>query len=150
MEPIVSTEGISTKQLIIGGGVLVVVIGISIFFMGSTGLSGQRDQITANVESIRAAQQEYFSKHKEYIGATWAPRDWVEVNPEFVDWTPSEGFRELRWSPDSNTAAAAYRVSVHKSGFTVEARSDLDGDGHQANITATESEPATIKDTEIY
>lgn len=146
-----NTEGISTKQLIMGGVVLTMVVGISFLFMGTGGVTGQHAQVTANVESIRAAQQEYFSKHNEFIGATWAPRSRFDVSSEFVDWTPSEGFRELRWAPGSNTAAAAYRVSLTTSGFIVEAISDLDGDGVVAITKATESTPAeTITDAEIY
>ena len=142
-------EGIGTKEVLIGAGILVVIAVITIPLVGYTQKKNRRAECESLVESIRTLQIEHGKAFpgKGYISAGWSPRDPTRLDAESVEWKGSAGFDELGWNPSKEGyewVRGTYRVAATKTGFTVYGKCDADGDGVPAEFEASLQSPTKM------
>ena len=149
-------DGIGRNQILIGAGVLVALVVISVPLVRSMNRSGARAEVGVLVESIRQAelvQGESFQA-EGYISAGWAPRQPTALSADTVQWQGNQGFTSLGWSPVKEGyewVRGTYKVAATRDGFTVTGKCDIDGDGVPAVWEATQDSPATqITDPSVY
>lgn len=149
-------EAIGTREILIGVGVAVVLLVVTIPLLGYVSDQSKRSEAQLLVESIRAAElaQGRSFPLEGFISADWAPRAPTDLDGGAVPWEPSEGFTRLGWSPEAegyDKVRCTYRVAASREDFTVTGRCDLDGDGRQAVFEASKDKPATqITEPGVY
>lgn len=101
----------------------------------------KREDIVNKLKMIVQAQISYEDSYGEYVSCKPYPEK-PSVDLQAWDVEKSGGFRNILMDPPES-ARASYSVTTSKSGFTVKAISDLDGDGVYATYIATKDEAPT-------
>ncbi|MEZ4319451.1 MAG: hypothetical protein R3F61_18190 [Myxococcota bacterium] len=142
---------IGRTQILIGAGVLLVLLLITIPLFGSVNKKSLRAEVPTNVEAIRQAEIEYHSAFESYVSAEAAPRDALQVDSKSIPWEPSAGFRKIGWAPEQAEVRGSYAVNAKVDGFTVTGVCDVDDDQNQARFQANLLEEAhSVTDASVF
>jgi hypothetical protein len=130
------------NEILIGLAVLVVgaLLGVPAVVWKSR--SSRVQEVEDTVERIRRAEIDHHGQHGVYVAASAAPRAPEDVDPKAIPWTPTDGFRQLRFGPDRAELIGSYRVEATDSDFRVVGTCDADGDGNRAIFEATRDRAA--------
>jgi type IV pilus assembly protein PilA len=113
-------------------------------------LRAKRAEIAPNMNGIQATELAYHAAFDRFVEAPDLPGT---VQKEPVPWPqPAAGFDSLGWRPDG-MVRGSYEVELQRGGqdFLVRGRSDIDGDGVEAQWTATATVNAVPwSDVDIY
>lgn len=144
---------IGRKELLIGGGVVLVLALATIPFMTGPSTEGLRNEVPQYVNALRDKElQLHKALGEDFRAAAWAPRDPAKLSGEPVAWEGNRDFVKIGWEPaDTAKVYGTYTVTVADGGFIVKGSCDLDGDGRRATWVATQDEPAKrTSDPDVY
>lgn len=136
-------KGFSIVELAIVLTIMGVIAAIAIPAYRDAQARSKRAEVPANVEGIKVAQSAHHQGAETYVACDRAPR--TVPDKTAVDWVPTDGFTEIGWSP-TGAVRGVYEVEYTDGDedFLVRGYSDTDGDGNQAEYTATLTQAATI------
>lgn len=114
---------------------VVAIIGtlstVAIPLIARTQLKAKAAESRVNLNAIRNAEEAYFADAGAYVSAL--PVTPAAIGPVKVAWglspSDSHGFNDLGFRPDGPVHFQYGVTTDGDSAFTIEARSDLDGDG---------------------
>ena len=142
---------IDRTKLLIGAGILLVILVITVPLFGSMNKKSLRAEVPTNVEAIRLAEIEYHGAFESYVSAAAAPRDPLHVDSKAVPWEATAGFDKLSWAPEQSEVRGSYSVNAKTDGFTVTGVCDVDDDQSQARYSATKDEEAhALTDASVF
>jgi type IV pilus assembly protein PilA len=103
----------------------------------------KRAEVPSNVDGIKTAQIAYDAAFDTYVEIrSFKPSS--SVGKEQQDWRGGTRFDTLGWGPDGKVRGAYKVVSRGSMDFRVTGICDVDGDGSQAQFTATKSINTTM------
>jgi len=135
------SKGFSLVELMIVVAIIGILAAIAIPNFVSMQLKSKRSELPGNVDGIKTAELSYDAAFDGFISAAAAPAG--TPNKTAVAWTTNTDYTTLGWGPDGNVRGQ-YSVTATTTDFTVSGKSDVDGDGSQANYSATTSVNATL------
>jgi type II secretory pathway pseudopilin PulG len=130
------------NEILIGVAVLAVAALVVVPVLVSTSRTGRVREVEETVEAIRQAEIQHHELFGAFVSAQSAPRPPYAVDPQAVPWVPSEGFRQLSFSPARAEVIGSYQVQAEGQDFKVIGTCDADGDGTQARFEATRDQAA--------
>jgi hypothetical protein len=103
----------------------------------------KRAEIPSNVDGIKTAEIAYDAAFDTYVEiSTYKPSS--SVGKTQKDWRTGTRFDTLGWGPDGKVRGAYKVTSKGPTDFRVTGICDVDGDGSQAQFTATKSINTTM------
>ena len=131
MFPATGRNGFTLIELMLTVGIVGLMATLAIPTMMRFQLKAKASEVRVNLAAIREGQETYFAEYGVYVSAV--PVLPLAIGPVTEPWVLSEtdvhGFNEIGWVPEGKLY---YQYGARTNGelaYTLEARSDIDGDG---------------------
>jgi prepilin-type N-terminal cleavage/methylation domain-containing protein len=123
--------GFTLIELALVVAIIGALTSVAIPLIGRTQLKAKAAESRVNLSAIRNVEEAYFADSGVYVSAL--PVTPAAIGPVKVAWGlapgDSHGFNDLGFRPDGRVHFQYGVTTDGDSAFTIEARSDLDGDG---------------------
>ena len=123
--------GFTIIELMLVVGIIGLLATLAIPAMIRFQLKAKASESRVNIAAIREAEEAYFAEFGVYVSAV--PVLPLSIGPTRTSWllaaTDVHGFNDIGWSPEGELY---FQYGVKTNGelaYTIEARSDIDGDG---------------------
>ncbi len=124
-------DGFTLIELMLTVSIVGLLATVAIPTMMRFQLKAKAAECRVNIAAIREAEETYFAEFGEYASAV--PVLPLSIGPTRVAWVLANsdvhGFNDIGWSPEG---LLYFQYGVKTNGelaYTIEARSDIDGDG---------------------
>lgn len=143
---------IGRNEMIIGGGVIIVLLLIAVPFGISSNTKAKRSEVPLLVEAIHATQMTHHAAfpNEGFVPCEAAPRAMHAVDGDAVPWKSNRGYDRIAWAPESTEVYGAYKVVVEGDGFTVHGACDVDGDSERAKYAMAKDATEAVATTEAH
>lgn len=131
MVPATGRRGFTLIELMLTVGIVGLLATLAIPTMMRFQLRAKASEVRVNLAAIREGQETYFAENGAYVSAV--PVLPLSIGPVKEPWVLSEtdvhGFNEIGWMPEGKLHFQYGAKTNGELAYTLEARSDIDGDG---------------------
>ena len=142
-------SGFTLVELMIVVAIIGILAAIAIPNFVAMQYRAKRAEVPSNVDGVKTAQLAYDAAFDKFIEqAAFHPGT---VGKAQQDWPAGSNFDTLGWAPDGKVRGMYKVVSLTSTDFRVTGESDVDGDGTNAQYTATKTiNTVQTTDNDIY
>jgi type IV pilus assembly protein PilA len=137
-----SLKGFSLVELMIVVAIIGILAAIAIPSFITMQLKAKRAEVPGNVDGIKTAELSYDAAFDAFVAAAATPATVPGKAP--VQWTAGSAFDTIGWSPDGEVRGQYAVPTATNTDFTVTGACDVDGNGTNADYSATSSINATL------